>query len=80
VDNRGATSIIAYDSAGNALRQWSKRGARYIEQAAVDVAAQTVTFTGQDGATVVMTWDELRGPGSEPVTFPAAPSKKQLAE
>jgi hypothetical protein len=63
-DNRLGMTVIAYDAAGTAVKQWEKQGARYLWEIAVDATARTVTFRGQSNNTITMGWDELRVPGS----------------
>ena len=82
-DNRIAMTIVAYDTAGNVVQQWYRTGARYVVQITVDTAAKTVTFLGQDGQTIVMTWDELRvtepaGGAADPVRVGLNAGEKQL--
>jgi hypothetical protein len=64
-NNESAMGIVAYDCAGNAVRQWDRAGARCLWQITLDREAQTVTFhgqrvdsTGQPGK-ITMSWDEL---------------------
>ena len=59
-DNRGSLTVVAYAASGEAIEQWERAGARYLWQITVDATAATVTFQGQDGATVTMGWEELR--------------------
>lgn len=63
-DNRSAMTIVAYDAAGNIVKQWYKPGARYVWRIAVDAATEKVTLWGQDNKRIVVTWDQLRLPGS----------------
>jgi len=57
--------IVAYDCAGNAVRQWLREGARYVWEITVDQDAQTVDFHGQrlertgKPGKVTLSWDEL---------------------
>jgi hypothetical protein len=57
-------TIVAYDAAGNIVKQWYKPGARYVWRIAVDAATEKVTLWGQDNKRIVVTWDQLRLPGS----------------
>ncbi len=58
-DNRVALNIAAFDVAGKLVKQWEKKGTRYVYDINVDVVKQTVTFLGQSNDSVVMTWHEL---------------------
>jgi hypothetical protein len=58
-DNREGLAIVAYDIAGRAVKRWDKSGARYIAAIGVDKVGRTVTFTGQAGHKIVMTWQAL---------------------
>jgi hypothetical protein len=60
-DNRIAMSLVAYNTAGAVIGQWSKKGARYIVDIAVDVNTGKIIFSGQSGHTVHIGWSELAG-------------------
>lgn len=45
-DNRTGTAIVAYDAAGNIVKQWDKPGARYITGIAVN-PNRTIRLIGQ---------------------------------
>lgn len=58
-DNRVAFAIAAYDSNGRVVRLWERPGARYVWNITVDENKETVTFMGQAGGNLVMSWQEL---------------------
>ena len=60
MDNRSAMTIVAYNAAGDVRGQLQRDGARYLSQITVDEAASTVTLVGQAGATITLTFAELR--------------------
>ena len=59
IDNRESMAIVAYDSAGNVVKQWNKDGARYIVEIISDPITNKVIFVGQSSRKIIMTWDEL---------------------
>jgi len=59
INNAVAMAIVAYDSHGNAVKQWNRNGARYIWNITVDAAAQTVSFIGQSNAAIRFSWSDL---------------------
>jgi hypothetical protein len=59
IDNRVAMALVAYNAAGNVVGQWSRNGARYIVDIAVDVTTGTLIFRGQAGQTVRLAWSDL---------------------
>jgi len=59
IDNRVGMAIVAYDAEGNATKILEHGGARYVWQIALDAAKQTVTFAGQAGGKIVMSWHDL---------------------
>ncbi len=59
-DNRLAMTLVAYDQAGNVVKQLEKQGARYVWQITVNNSARTVTIAGQASNSISMTWEELR--------------------
>ncbi|WP_254790368.1 Ig-like domain repeat protein [Paenibacillus sp. OK003] len=63
-NNDDAMNIVAYDASGNIVKQWTKRGARYLWKITMDAAAQTLTFWGQDNLTITMGLEELLPPAS----------------
>ena len=63
-DNRSAMTIVAYDTAGNIVKQWYETGARYVWRITVNESTEKVTLWGQDNKKIVVTWDLLRLPGS----------------
>ncbi len=63
VNNQYFMDIVAFDCAGNMVRDFgSFGGARYLWQITVDPQAQTVTFWGQDSAAIVIPWSGLSIP------------------
>jgi hypothetical protein len=58
-DNRMSFGLVAYAANGSILHTWEKPGARYIVGIAINIPAQTITFTGQSNATVVLTFQEV---------------------
>lgn len=59
IDNREALAICAYDPAGNLVKRVDRDGARYIYQINVDEQAQTVSFVGQAGASISVSFNDL---------------------
>ncbi len=58
-DNRMASSLVGFDRASNIMYSFALPGIRYISAVSVDAKAQTVTFTGQNNVTVVMSFFDL---------------------
>jgi hypothetical protein len=82
VDNRLAMGIVAYDSAGKAVAQWEKPGDRYVYAITVDAAHKSVTFAGQAGPKISMTWAELEvspAPAAGDRCSPAIPNNAGAA-
>ncbi len=61
-NNQVAMTLVAYNDAGKIVKQWYKRGARYLWKITADNTAKKITIWGQANKTIVMTWDELRVP------------------
>jgi hypothetical protein len=65
-DNRIDLDIVAFDRNNMAVKEIPARGTRYIRRITVDVAAETVTFLGQDegipgyNPAVTLPWETLR--------------------
>jgi xanthosine utilization system XapX-like protein len=59
VSNDHYMVIVAYNSSGAIVRRWVRWGARYLSTITVDADAQTVTFAGQAGLAIGMTWADL---------------------
>ena len=79
-DNRMAFDIAAYDAYGNLAKEWQKSGARYVEDITVDSDYETVTFLGQAGNTVTMTFDEMELDSHDcPSTDPMAETRSETS-
>jgi|GEM_PF-4081624 hypothetical protein len=58
-NNANAMNIVAYRDADNSIfSQTNKNGARYLNDISIDTTTRIVTFSGQGGATVTMTYPE----------------------
>ncbi|TDF94732.1 Ig-like domain repeat protein [Paenibacillus piri] len=64
-DNRSSFAIVEYDSHKNIIRQWEAPGARYLYQITIDSTARTVSFWGQGGAQVTLSWSSLQAAVSQ---------------
>ncbi len=62
INNDQSLNIVAVDAHGavNPAGGLVKNGTRYVWKVAVDDSARTATFSGQAGATISATFDELR--------------------
>lgn len=58
-DNESVMDIVAYDDAGNIVREWQRQGARYIWNITVDTTAKTVSFIGQSNAAITLGFTDL---------------------
>lgn len=58
-DNRSSFAIHAFDAAGGTVGVAEALGARYVNDARVDVDGRTVTFVGQADRAVTFGWDDL---------------------
>jgi hypothetical protein len=56
-DNFYFMNIVGYDANYNIVQQTVKSGARYCEGISVDAATKVITFVGQGGSTVTMTYN-----------------------
>ncbi|SFK83297.1 Ig-like domain (group 3) [Paenibacillus sp. 1_12] len=59
MDNRDSMGIVAFDASGSIVKQWEKTGSRYLSKITIDSSARTITFWGQDDATIVVEWASL---------------------
>ncbi|KAM5536126.1 hypothetical protein V8D89_010225 [Ganoderma adspersum] len=59
VDNGYTMQIAAWDVEKKLVGQWTKTGARYLQQISYNAGTQTVTFTGEANGSVSATLDEL---------------------
>ncbi len=58
-DNRRALGLVAYDEAGNVVKQWEKSGARYLSRIELYPEKRGIEFVGQADRKVTMKWDEI---------------------
>ncbi len=59
VDNRDALDIVLYDPFGGFVKRWERPGARYLSAIVTDNSARSVSFVGQGGREVTMSWADL---------------------
>jgi len=52
-------AIVAYDAAGNPVKQWNFEWVRYVWNITIDPVAETVAFLGQGNKQAVLSWNDL---------------------
>ena len=58
IDNRYGMTILAYDGQGRVVRQWERRGARYV--VSIKLTRDKVEFIGQGGLGITFSLGDLR--------------------
>lgn len=59
IDNRVSFGMAMYNPQGKVVKTVEKKGARYVYKVTVNVAQNSVTFSGQADQSVTMTLDEI---------------------
>ena len=67
-DNRVAMTIVAYDAAGNAVRQWYKPGARYVWRISRESRERVFKIWGQGNQAIEAAWGDLEVQGPQATT------------